>query len=89
MDKFDLLVMGVFSIQDFQFLFSLGFHSDGVPDDGIDVDGRDGPQRGSRPVNDSVLDVGVALAPELQTGGENRVEVTAGSRERYIGRKKD
>jgi len=68
--------LGEFSIK--ELLFSLGFDSDDIPDCRIDVDGCDGSQGGPCPVDDPVLDVGVTLAPELEAGGKNRIEIASG-----------
>ena len=50
----------------------------GVLYDGVDEDGGDGSEGGPDPVDDDVLDVGVALAAELEAGGQHGVVVTTG-----------
>lgn len=59
-------------------LFGLGFDSGGVLDDRVDVHRADSSERRADPVDDAVLHVGVALAAELEAGGEDGVEVASG-----------
>ena len=56
--------------------FRFSFDSNGILDERVHVDGRNGSEGGAGPVDDAVLDVGVALAPELEPGSQNRVKVT-------------
>ena len=62
----------------FLFLLLLPAHNNHSPDDGIDVDRGHRPHRGPHPVDEDVVEVGVAAAAELEAGSLHRVVVAAG-----------